>query len=176
LAILFSDSLLPDCEYPEAGPFVLVPSIFSCCTSAIQFLLDCQLVMVLFAQRPARKASANGQGLLGRLWSSPFPGASWSEVKACAPVLHLQVAFDFTSFPVPGMSRPISLGGKAMKFTIAFQALAHTRSMLLPQARVSHLVTIEQCFAPGWLTGLKPALKSGHVPMPVVNAHPKKED
>jgi len=141
-AILFSECLVPGCEYPDAGPFAFVPSVFSCCTSAIQFLLIVTLIVPV-CQRPAREKPGHAQACSPTFEVPRFPARSWPEVKACPHVLHLHVAFDFTSFTASGTNRPTSLGRKAI--TSSPPHSRHRRipiCTLLSQAGVCHLVTI----------------------------------
>ena len=79
-------------------------------------------------------------------------------------MLHLHFAVEFTSFPAPGMDRPP--GRKAI--TSSPPHSRHCRIaivMLLPQAGVIHLVTIEQCSGLGTRANSKTLAHRGKWPM-----------
>lgn len=142
LAILFSECLVPDCECPDAGPCAFAPSVFSCCTSAIQFLLVVNLIVPVCPEA-CQKKPGHAQVCSPAFEELRLPARSWSEEKAFPHVLHLLVTFDFTSFPVSGANRPTSLGRKAIT-----SSPPHSRHWRIPmftllsQVGVCYLITI----------------------------------
>lgn len=81
-------------------------------------------------------------------------------------MLHLHFAVEFTSFPAPGIDGPP--GRKAI--TSSPPHSGHCRMaivMLLPQAGVIHLVTIEQYSGLGTRANSKTLAHTGKWPMPM---------